>query len=73
LLRITNLVFNINLRIEVIATSFANKRRQIYKAILRIITLIIILADNNIKLPLTSLLYILTLFEDSIISVVGTC
>jgi hypothetical protein len=54
------------------ATSFANKRQQIYEAILRITTLITILANNDIKLPLESLPYILTLFKDSKVGVVST-
>jgi hypothetical protein len=72
LLQITKLAHSINLRIQVIAASFANKRQQIYKAILRITTLITILADDNIKLPLELLPYILTPFEDSKIGAVST-
>ncbi|KAH6714528.1 putative polysaccharide synthase Cps1 [Leptodontidium sp. MPI-SDFR-AT-0119] len=64
---------NIDLRIQVITASFANKRQQIYEAIPRITTPITILADDDIKLPLESLLHILVLFKDSKISVVSTC
>jgi hypothetical protein len=72
LLRITQLAYSIDPRIQVIAASFANKRQQIYKAIPRITTPITILADNNIELPLKSLPHILAPFEDSNIGVVGT-
>jgi hypothetical protein len=73
LLQITKLAHNINTRIQVIAVSFANKREQICEVILRITTLLILMADNNIELPLKSLPYIFTLFKDLKISAVGTC
>ena len=72
LLRITELAHSIDLRIQVIATGFANKRQQIYEAIPRITTLITILADNDIELPSKSLPHVLALFENSKIGAVGT-
>jgi len=73
LLRITNLAHSIDPKIRVIATSFANKRQQIYEAIPRITTSITILADDDIELPPKSLPHILAPFEDSKIGAVGTC
>ncbi|TVY14802.1 hypothetical protein LARI1_G008624 [Lachnellula arida] len=73
LLRITKLAHSIDPRIQVIAASFANKRQQIYEAILRITTPITILANDDIKLPSESLPHILAPFENSKIDAVGTC
>ncbi len=55
------------------AVSVANKREQICEAIPRITTLLTLIANNGIELPPKSLPHILTLFEDSKISAVGTC
>ena len=73
MLQITELIYSINAKIQVIAISVANKREQIYKAILRIITTLTLIADNDIKLPLKLLLYILALFEDLKVSAISTC
>jgi cellulose synthase/poly-beta-1,6-N-acetylglucosamine synthase-like glycosyltransferase len=73
LLRITELVYNIDIRIQVIAVSIANKREQICKAIPRITTPLILIADDDIELPPKSLPHILALFEDLEISAIGTC
>ena len=72
LLRIADLAYSIDPRIQVISASFANKRRQICEAIPRITTSITILADDDIELPSTSLPHILAPFEDSIVGAVGT-
>jgi hypothetical protein len=73
LLRITKLAYSINVRIQVIAVSVANKREQICEAILRITTTLTLIANNDIELPLKSLPYILALFEDLEVSAVSTC
>jgi hypothetical protein len=73
LLRITKLAYSINVRIQVIAISITNKREQICEAILRIITTLILIANNDIELPLKSLPYILALFEDLKVSAISTC
>jgi len=73
LLQITELIYSINAKIQVIAISVANKREQIYKAILRIITTLTLIANNDIELPLRSLPYILALFEDLEVSAISTC
>ncbi|KAG4419336.1 hypothetical protein IFR04_007484 [Cadophora malorum] len=72
LLRITELAHSIDLRIQVIAANFANKRQQIYEAIPRITTSITILADDDVELPSKSLPHILAPFEDSNVGAVGT-
>jgi hypothetical protein len=73
LLRITKLAYSINVRIQVIAISITNKREQICEAILRITTTLILIANNDIELPLKSLPYILALFEDLKVSAISTC
>ena len=73
MLQITELIYSINAKIQVIAISVANKREQIYKAILRIITTLTLIANNDIELPLRSLPYILALFEDLEVSAISTC
>ena len=73
LLRITELAHNINIRIQVIAVSVANKREQICEAIPRITTPLTLMADDDIELPPKSLPHILALFEDLEISIISTC
>ena len=73
LLQITELAYSINARIQVIAINVANKREQICEAILRIITTLTLIADNDIELPLRSLPYILVLFKDLEVSAISTC
>jgi hypothetical protein len=54
------------------AINITNKREQIYEVILRIITTLILIANNDIKLPLRSLPYILILFKDLKVSTIST-
>ncbi len=69
---ITELAHRIDPRIQVIFASSTNKLQQIYKTIPTITDSIIILADNNTKLPSKSLPHILALFEDTYINAIGT-